>query len=304
MAVMRVASRPSARAAIARRSTRCCSSAAEQASPFWVANLQGRGRGVLSSGELPEGTPLLTCRPLAQVVKVGGGQGSCSYCLGEVRPPATYCSAACEVAHEAVGSRLLARCDLDELRKLHTEEGRKFPLFIAQLLAALLEGLRHDATRAPAAWGEAMALCFAELPTEVKEHIEVERQALLRAFVDANVSTPESLELLMPAPTYSRLLGAAQLNAFELTSTRGLVVSALLGAPASFFNHSCQPNVVVAAAADHQVTFMTRRPVLANEELTISYVEQQTLEDAERRDLLESKYGFRCVCPICRALPA
>lgn len=229
---------------------------------------------------------------------------SCPRCLGEVTPPAIYCSAACEGAHEAAGGRLLARCDLDELRALHVEEGRKFPLFIAQILAALLKGLQSDATRAPAAWGEAMSLCFAELPTEVTQHIEAERQSLLRAFVDAGVSTPDSLELLMPAPTYSRLLGAAQLNAFELTSTRGLVVSALLGAPASFFNHSCQPNVVVAAAADHQVMFMTRRPVLANEELTISYVEQQTLEDAERRDLLESKYGFRCVCPICRALPA
>lgn len=268
--------------------------------------MQGRGRGVLASGALAEGTPLLTCRPLAQVVKVSPphAKASCPRCLAEVKPPATYCSAACEIAHEAVGSKLLARCDLDRLRKLHTEEGRKFPLLIAQLLAALLEGLRRDATRAPAVWGEAMALCFAELPTEVTQHIEAERQSLLRAFVDAGVSTPESLELLMPAPTYSRLLGAAQLNAFELTSTRGLVVSALLGVPASFFNHSCQPNVVVAAAADHQVTFMTRRAVLANEELTISYVEQQALEDAERRDLLESKYGFKCACPICRALPA
>ena len=104
-----------------------------------------------------------------------------------------------------------------------------------------------------------MALCFAELPTEVTEHIEVERQALLRAFVDANVSTPESLELLMPAPTYSRLLGAAQLNAFELTSTRGLVVSALLGAPASFFGFLKKLLKLEACFCDDSIRFTPSR---------------------------------------------
>ena len=70
-------------------------------------------------------------------------------------------------------------------------------------------------------------------------------QALVDAFECANVSTRETLELLLPVERYRRLIGAAQLNAFELTTERGLVVSCLLGGAASYFNHHCQSNVLV-----------------------------------------------------------
>ena len=145
-----------------------------------------------------------------------------------------------------------------------------------------------------------MALCFTDLPEEAAPVLAEEYAALTSAFVDAGVTTRASLDLLLPLATYERLLGAAQLNAFELRMSHGLLVSCLLPCEASFFNHSCDPNALISVGETHAVSFVAAREIAAGEEVCISYVATD-LPHAERQHIFRHKYGFECACPVCRA---
>ena len=274
--------------------------------PAWrIAAVSGRGRSVLATRALPAGAIVMESTPLAQVVK-GESSATCRYCVAPLRRTAgasPFCSARCEAADSASGGALLARCDLSPLHELHARDGRKFPLLAASLLAALLEGLRASRKPHPR-WEEAMGLCYADLHPDAAEQLSAEREHIVRAFADARVSTRDTLEMLLPAERYARILGAAQLNAFSLTTLGGARLSALLGGGASYFNHDCAPNLDVANAHDHVVRFVTRAPVHVDEELTISYVDTDAATHAEHRELFETKYGFTCECSKCRGLAA
>jgi hypothetical protein len=256
-----------------------------------IASLAGRGRGLIATQPIAAGSLVLTSTPVAQVVKQAPAR-ACDRCLDETRDGCAYCSPDCEDAAVAEGAALLARVDLSQLHAVHAEEGRKFPLMIAQLLGGLLEGLRRD-KQPPPAWQAAMSLCYADLPPQATDLVESERLALLRAFAESGVSSSATLELLMPHERYARLLGAAQLNAFGITTARGAVLTALLGGAASMLNHSCDPSVLVSHGADHSVGFVTDREVAPGDELTISYMGLDS-SCTERQELLTSKYGFAC----------
>jgi len=69
----------------------------------------------------------------------------------------------------------------------------------------------------------------------------------------------------------------------------------------SFFNHSCIPNTMYQTNIDEgsNVRFVTTEEVKADEELTISYVDQSTPYES-RRGALKGQYGFSCECPKCK----
>ncbi|CEM16731.1 unnamed protein product [Vitrella brassicaformis CCMP3155] len=71
---------------------------------------------------------------------------------------------------------------------------------------------------------------------------------------------------------------------------------------ASFFNHSCSPNVCRYSISEWML-FHTIKPVKKGEPLTISYVEEEHLEEPlwlRRAVLAENGYQrFKCVCPKC-----
>ena len=129
-------------------------------------------------------------------------------------------------------------------------------LLVAQVLSQLLSGLKATG-KPPDAWHDAMTLCHATLEPEAMPQVEAEHALLRDAFADAGIANAATLDLLLPLPRYAQLLGAAQLNAFELQMSHGLVVSCLLPCEASFFNHSCQPKC--ASRARH--SNLAERPV-------------------------------------------
>lgn len=273
------------------------------ASALAVRELPARGRGVVATRAIPRGAVLLEVAPMAHVLKAR--PRSTSWCVACLRPLASrapqYCSSACEAAHVARGGALLERVNLSGLRALHVEQGRKFPLLVASLLASLLAEAKSTG-RLPTPWAP-LELCFAELPMEVP--IETEWRELLGRFADAGLADLAALEhVFLPLAAYRRLLGAAQLNAFELTlahpaedggATR---VSALLPGTASMFNHSCSPNVLVSCGETAHVAFVAGDDVEANTELCISYVGLDASGE-ERRRLLAQQYGFECRCVRC-----
>ena len=243
---------------------------------------------------------------MAQVLKSASSETHCIECL-DCMPSAPssegapLCSAACAEAFDVRGGALLGRADLAPLHELHATEGRKFPLLVAHMLAELLAEIKR--TRAlPTSWAP-LELCFAELHDEAAPQLAREHTELVTAFVAAGLADEKTLELLLPLARYRRLLGAAQLNAFELTLSHGATVSALLPGIASCFNHSCAPNVLLACGATHEVAFVVDAAgdgIGVGDELCISYVDVETTSRDERRELLQHKYGFDCQCPRCR----
>lgn len=138
-----------------------------------LAELEGKGRGLLAERPLAPGDVLLRCTPIAKVVKAASGShATCRHCLAPLESPSgrEFCSQTCALEHQACGGDLLDRCDLSELQSIHAEQGRKFPLLVAQLLAALLAGLRDTGTP-PLAWQHALALCHAVLPPEASSQV-------------------------------------------------------------------------------------------------------------------------------------
>ena len=215
--------------------------------------IAGRGRGVVTQRVLAAGANLVECTPIAKVVKSAPeGVQYCRHCLRPTQQ--RYCCPAC--ADASTGWHFLERVDLSGLEAIHREQQRKFPLLVAQVLSQLLSGLKATG-KPPDAWHDAMTLCHATLEPEAMPQVEAEHALLRDAFADAGIANAATLDLLLPLPRYAQLLGAAQLNAFELQMSHGLVVSCLLPCEASFFNHSCQPKC--ASRARH--SNLAERPV-------------------------------------------
>ena len=69
---------------------------------------------------------------------------------------------------------------------------------------------------------------------------------------------------------------------------------------ASFFNHSCEPNLHQSFVGEEsQIVFLkATRDIDAGQELTITYVD--LLQGySERQDNFKIKYGFNCCCQRC-----
>lgn len=68
---------------------------------------------------------------------------------------------------------------------------------------------------------------------------------------------------------------------------------------ASFFNHSCAPNIS-RRRVDRQWVFEVYKDVPAGAELCISYIRgDELLPLVERKERLRSGWGFECVCSKC-----
>ena len=269
-----------------------------------VRQLPHRGRGVIATRPIRRGEALIDTVPMAAVLKSSSPSSTdrlCSSCFTPIEDSRVMslerqCTDSCAHEHERGGGALLDRVDLSPLHALHREQSRKFPLIIGMLLSSLLAEIKQSG-KVPESWAP-LELCYAELHDEAAPQVEAEHHALLTAFAAAGLANEQTLQLFMPLSRYKRLLGAAQLNAFELTLSHGASVSALLPGVASCFNHSCSPNVLISCGASTHVSFVAGEDVAADEELCISYLDvEQSVSD--RRHLLLHKYGFECNCERC-----
>ncbi|EGC39320.1 hypothetical protein DICPUDRAFT_93608 [Dictyostelium purpureum] len=70
---------------------------------------------------------------------------------------------------------------------------------------------------------------------------------------------------------------------------------------ASFFNHSCEPNIFIATPVvnDKSIRFCTRRPIKKGEELFITYLDGFDLDTETRKTILNTTHMFTCKCPSC-----
>ena len=157
--------------------------------------IEGRGRALIAEAEIEASFNLLQCVPIAKVLKSSDVDSSCAHCLGPLPrgspPTERFCCAACSSDHLARGGGLLQRCDLRALHTIQEEQGRKFPLLCAQLVASLLAGLQAKGTPS-LDWQHALALCHAVIPPEGMPQVRGRSQPTRLRF------TPTSADLRRP----------------------------------------------------------------------------------------------------------
>ena len=303
-------------------SRRCSTLASLVSAPthLEVVSIASRGRGVRSTRALEQGATVLTAAPLGHVVTafpsstVQSAADLCGVCArprSGARGGMAQCESPCVRVTEPDGIRaatakLMLRCDWNELEVKRVEENRKFPLLIGALLARTLVELHRNgggsSDAASPTMGLLQQLCFSTLPPELDELLTAEHAAVISVFADAGVvSASSDLEGIFPRELYVRLLGALQLNTFQVVEAGGSTRSAVLGGPASFFNHSCDPSLLMTAnPGTGDTKFVAAIALPAETELCISYIDVDQPGPA-RRAALDEKYGFQCNCARCEA---
>jgi hypothetical protein len=106
-----------------------------------------------------------------------------------------------------------------------------------------------------------------------------------------------------PALTVQWMLNCVALlsvNTISLTNGGGTLGPQALMGSASFFNHSCMPNVADHVSPNGMIAFMAKRDIAAGEELFISYVGEDAPRE-QRQQRLSMQYGFACHCEKCNA---
>ncbi|KPA83972.1 hypothetical protein ABB37_02116 [Leptomonas pyrrhocoris] len=99
---------------------------------------------------------------------------------------------------------------------------------------------------------------------------------------------------------FVRLCAAVQCNSFGIYDTDDSCIAFGVYPEASYFNHSCVPNICrVMHHGGRVMAFYALRSIAAGAPLTISYTDVEQQNSAERRRNLLETYRFFCTCERC-----
>ena len=131
-------------------------------------------------------------------------------------------------------------------------------------------------------------------------------EAHIGAYLHLLTLLPESLIPHLRADVCHQLISRASHNAFSIRPTSdgeqsGEFMGYGVWPEASFFNHSCQPNVSKERKG-RLWSFYTSRDVEVGEELCITYLggDEKDFDLRGRRARLLEEWGFLCRCRACR----
>ena len=202
-----------------------------------------------------------------------------------------------EIGAELIKARLAKKPSKQQRRLLTTRtDARVDPDILNFLLSGCLLAASANGLKRPS------LLTLAENPA-------VYQDASLAAHVDAYLHLltllPESLLPHLRVDVCQDLISRASHNAFSIRPTSdGEHSGEFLGygvwPEASFFNHSCRPNLSKERKGCLW-SFQTSRDVLAGEELCITYLggDERDLDVRGRRKRLLDEWGFVCQCCGC-----
>ncbi len=106
-------------------------------------------------------------------------------------------------------------------------------------------------------------------------------------------AAPVSYRARLSEEQFLKLYRMSERNAHTIQNGQG--VFPLL----SMMNHSCAPNCVyIPLSGTTKMAIKTVKPVLAGDELFISYV-SSFFPVGVRQKILFDRYGFECSCPLC-----
>eukprot|EP00347_Sterkiella_histriomuscorum_P016768 403351926 len=87
-------------------------------------------------------------------------------------------------------------------------------------------------------------------------------------------------------------------NGFGIADNQMLRIGTGLYYPSNLLNHSCDPNCMVLFRGQTQF-IVTCRPIEADEEITICYIDNGISERIIRQQYLQEQYHFNCMCARC-----
>ncbi|KPI87898.1 hypothetical protein ABL78_3008 [Leptomonas seymouri] len=113
-------------------------------------------------------------------------------------------------------------------------------------------------------------------------------------------TTDPTSRLCVSESYFLRLCAAAQCNSFGVYDTDDNCIAFGMYPEASYFNHSCVPNICrVMRHGGRVAAFYALRHISVDEPLTISYCDVEQQNSAERRRNLLETYRFFCMCVRC-----
>lgn len=293
---------------------------------YSIKKTEDRGRAVYACRFIPSGsTILIASEPFVSVIKEKFKREVCAWCFKyqhgkycpvrhpETRTGVNFCSIGClqDWTQRDLGGKLA-----EVLASLRTNGARKviapkciefdmkyasaideFPLDQTKLVASAIVQ-RSRSNEKPLdrlVWDDVLQLQPGvfddeiDLPSEVKQITPFLKLYLPQEFAPLIESTAY--------PFLSRHLSNS-FGVWELPiSPDSEHLGSVMYPSASYFNHSCDPNVAKVRQG-RIVLFVTSKDVQPGEELCISYghTERQVLE---RRQVLRDWWGFTCNCSRC-----
>ncbi len=119
---------------------------------------------------------------------------------------------------------------------------------------------------------------------------------MLREIIQKQFDTEEKKSFLMHLTVHHILIASTNAYLPAPADARFLFIAA------SYFNHSCEPNVF-RANYQNRLVFITTRPIQAGEQLFIRYNDLIDAEPVARRQAhFMEKYGFQCKCERCESV--
>lgn len=129
-------------------------------------------------------------------------------------------------------------------------------------------------------------------------------EAHCNAFLQLVATIPQQLLPSCTAKVCQTLSNASSHNSFGLRAGGDdgeEYMGYSLYPEASYFNHSCEPNISKKRVG-REWRFQTAREVAAGEQLCITYLggDEKDMNLAERRERLKGVWGFECMCETCQ----
>ena len=263
--------------------------------PFIVKEIPGRGRGIVAIDDsldllLPSLAPLVL-----PVLHEDCRRERCVVCFGRASEwlwehsicPIRVCSQKCR----QVGERdwLLAE-EIQCLQKLFRQ-----PLSIPKLLPTALLLFRLVLAMEHGIIGKDDVLAMIRHGTApLSENERAHQQAVIFTLMMLKKPTDDAIELLQ----------RIKYNAFTVVDTNDTPLGvSLYSSPAHLFNHSCRPNAVQSFVFDHhgppRLQIRRARDIYVNDEICISYHQDEAMSKEERREYLHEQYNFWCDCDQC-----
>lgn len=150
---------------------------------------------------------------------------------------------------------------------------------------------------------------------EIFSHLQSNERSKIKEFpvlLTSQVNTYKFLFVMLPPPLkelltidkFRQILGAEYGNAFGIwqqtvTSEENReYLGYALFPQASYFNHSCSPNLV-KIRVDNRMHFVTKSDIKLNEQLCIEYGDVSAFGIKERQEELQKNWFFKCGCSRC-----
>eukprot|EP00933_Yihiella_yeosuensis_P052387 TRINITY_DN5044_c0_g1_i2.p1 TRINITY_DN5044_c0_g1~~TRINITY_DN5044_c0_g1_i2.p1 ORF type:complete len:278 (-),score=48.23 TRINITY_DN5044_c0_g1_i2:113-946(-) len=262
--------------------------------------LPGKGRGLVATSDVSEGTLLLIDKPLLCAAVPEADGKACSRCLGDLdeRP--------CEICGEGT----CVECSPHDCPKPEAADTEIHKSLWFRLYKRFIESLLEE-DEAEVAKKVDWSAC-ARVPTSVYEGWDCFREAadvfvtpVRRQLAKRQILEGSSIHQALCKEGFLDFYLMARANATSV----GVRGSAIFLTHACL-NHSCQPNAVAFQLVDlpplasllsesapcHPATLvvMAQRHIKEGEEVCISY-----LQDRCSRAALLEQYGFNCQCGAC-----